>query len=362
MVKFRFLPLVILLLWLSGCSEEEATPTAESTPPAATEEAEVDTQATTTDTTAESPIYLAIIWHQHQPVYFKDPETGLYAKPWVRLHATKDYVDMATTVSQFPDIHTTFNLTPSLIRQLDDFAAGAQDLYWVHTETPAAELTEMEKQFILNRFFDTNRKIIDRFPRYQELLSKRDGSDDPLSEFTVQDYLDLQILFNLAWVDPTWLAQEPLASLVAQERNYSEEDKPVVLAEHLRLIQETIPVHRQLQDAGQIEITMTPFAHPILPLLVNTNLASQALPDLELPPQFVFGQDAQAQVALGVELYQDHFGRPPRGMWPAEGAVAQDIVSMVAQNNIQRMASAEGVLANSLVSYSLARYTNDLAQ
>lgn len=362
MVKFRFLPLVILLLWLSGCSEEEVPPTAESTPPVATEEAEVDTRTTTTDTTAASPIYLAIIWHQHQPVYFKDPETGLYAKPWVRLHATKDYVDMATTMSQYPDIHTTFNLTPSLIRQLDDLAAGARDLYWAHTEIPAAELTEMEKQFILNRFFDTNRKIIGRFPRYQELLSKRDGSDDPLSEFTTQDYLDLQILFNLAWVDPDWLAQEPLAGLVAQERNYGEEDKPVVLAEHLRLIQETIPVHRQLQDGGQIEITMTPFAHPILPLLVNTNLASQALPDLDLPPQFVFGQDAQAQVALGVELYQDHFGRPPRGMWPAEGAVAQDIVSMVAQNDIQWMASDEGVLANSLGSDSFARDANDLVQ
>src|SRR4030042_2730005 len=81
--------------------------------------------------TAEEPIYLSIIWHQHQPVYYKDPETGIYEKPWVRVHASKDYVDMASMLKDYPNIHVTFNLTPSLIRQLDDFTAGAKDFYWV---------------------------------------------------------------------------------------------------------------------------------------------------------------------------------------------------------------------------------------
>ncbi|HRO24962.1 MAG TPA: hypothetical protein PLR07_11790, partial [Promineifilum sp.] len=114
------------------------------------------------------PIYLAIIWHQHQPVYYKDPETGIYIKPWVRLHAAKDYVDMAAILQEYPDIKATFNLTPSLIRQLDDLGAGATDLYWQHTIIPADELSDEQKQFILDHFFDTNRKIIARFPRYQE--------------------------------------------------------------------------------------------------------------------------------------------------------------------------------------------------
>ena len=94
------------------------------------------------------PIYLAIIWHQHQPVYYKDPETGLYVRPWVRVHAAKDYLDMAATLAQYPQIHATFNITPSLIRQLDDFEAGAKDLYWAMAEIPAGELTGEEKQFI----------------------------------------------------------------------------------------------------------------------------------------------------------------------------------------------------------------------
>jgi alpha-amylase/alpha-mannosidase (GH57 family) len=304
----------------------------------------------------EQPIYLAIIWHQHQPVYYKDPETGVYAKPWVRVHATKDYVDMATTVQKYPNIHVTFNLTPSLIRQLDDLSAGAKDLYWVYAEVPAGQLSDEQKQFILDRFFDTNRKIIARFPRYQELLDMRDGG----AAYSTQDFLDLQILFNLAWTDPDWLAQEPLAGLVAKGSNFSEADKQTLFAEQLRLVKQVIPVHKELQDAGQIEVTMTPYAHPILPLLVSTDLAKVALPDIELPAKkFTYGQDAVAQVQLGVQLYQDHFGVPPRGMWPAEGSVAQEIVNMISTAGIQWMASDEGVLAASLGTGGFTRNSNE---
>jgi alpha-amylase/alpha-mannosidase (GH57 family) len=226
----------------------------------------------------DAPIYLSIIWHQHQPVYFKDPESGVYVKPWVRVHASKDYVDMAAMLVDYPDIRATFNLTPSLISQIDDLEAGAKDLYWVLTEQPAAELSDEQKQFLLERFFDTNRKVIARFPRYQELLDMRDSGD-----YTTQDYLDLQVMFNLAWTDPDWLALEPLAGLVAKGRDFVEADKQILLDEHKRLISEVIPIHKQLQDSGQIEVTMTPLTHPILPLLISTDLAKIALPDIELP-------------------------------------------------------------------------------
>jgi alpha-amylase/alpha-mannosidase (GH57 family) len=308
----------------------------------------------------EEPIYLAIIWHQHQPVYFKDPATGLYARPWVRVHATKDYVDMAAILEQYPEIHATYNLTPSLIRQLDDLANGAKDIYWAYAETAASELSDEQKQFILDRFFDTNREIISRFPRYQELLTKRDSSENALSAYSEQDFLDLQVLFNLAWVDPDWLAVEPLATLVEKGENFSEGDKEILFAEHLRLIQEVIPLHRRMQESGQIEVTMTPFAHPILPLLVTTQLAREALPEIELPSlPFIYGQDATAQVELGVQFYEDHFGVAPRGMWPAEGSVAQEIVTMVSQAGIQWIASDEGVLANSLGFSSFERETDE---
>ena len=353
---------LVLVFSLASCDQTTPSPAPQPTVTAAVLLATPEpTPTTAVAEVEEDPIYLSIIWHQHQPVYFKDPATGVYAKPWVRVHATKDYVDMAAILKQYPDIHATFNLTPSLIRQIDDLDAGAKDLYWVLSEVPADQLSNEEKSFLLDRFFDTNRRIIARFPRYQELLSLRDDNQDPLSSYTTQDYLDLQVLFNLAWTDPDWLDQEPLSGLVAKGRGFEESDKVILFDEHRRLIAEVIPAHRELQDAGQIEVTMTPFAHPILPLLVNTDLARVALPDIDLGGvTFTYGADAVEQVQLGVGLYEEHFGRPPRGMWPAEGAVSQEIVTMVSRAGIQWMASDEGVLANSLGFPSFTRDSQEV--
>ena len=346
---FTFVMVVVLLFSACAPAVEEENPPATVDP----------TALSPTETPGEErgplviegdKLYVAVIWHQHQPVYFKDPETGVYQRPWVRVHASKDYVDMAAMIQDYPEVQATFNLTPSLIRQLDDISAGAKDLYWVHTEIPAEELTDEEKQFILERFFDTNRTIIARFPRYQELLDERDelGVEGAVEAWSAEDFRDLQVLFNLAWTDPAWLAEEPLKGLVGKGEGYAESDKQVVLDEHLRLVEEVIPLHAEMQEQGQIEITMTPFAHPILPLLVDSNLAAEALPDAELPPRFVYGQDAVTQIEKGVAFYRDHFGTDPRGMWPAEGSVAEEVVSMISNADIQWIATDEDVLAGSL--------------
>ncbi len=216
---------ILLALLAAGCRQTPTpapTPTLPPTP----------TQEPTPTPLAVQPLYLAIIWHQHQPLYFKDPATGVYQKPWVRLHAAKDYVDMAAMLEQYPDIQATFNLTPSLLRQLIDLENGAVDLYQVRTEVPAAELTDEQKDFIRNRFFDINPRIIARFPRYQEIADDRANDDN----WDTPTWRDLQVLFNLAWTDPDWLAEEPLASLVAQGRNFAEGDKAIILKEHTRLV------------------------------------------------------------------------------------------------------------------------------
>ena len=358
----QIVAIVLLLAILASCGPQPGPTAVPTTVPPATPEA-------TVPPVVEDVLYVAIIWHQHQPLYYKDPTTGLYAKPWVRLHAAKDYVDMAALVEQYPKIHVTFNLTPSLLRQVDDLGAGAKDVYWALTEVPADQLTAEQKTFILQRFFDINRKMIARVPRFQELLDARgsDLSDSGLqataAKWSTADFRDLQVLFNLGWTDPDWLAQDPLKALVQKGEGYSEGDKDVVLGEHLRLIQEVVPLHKRLQDAGQIEVTMTPYAHPILPLLVNTDLAAMARPDIELPMEkFYYKQDAVAQVQKGVQLYEEHFGRPPRGMWPGEGSVAQEIVGIVAEAGLQWMASDEGVLAYSLGLPGFTRDSKDTVQ
>ena len=342
-------------------TKEQVEPTKEQVEPtqAPPEPTQPPEETATVEPEVESdPLYLAIIWHQHQPIYFKDPETGIYQKPWVRLHAAKDYVDMAAILEEYPDIQATFNLTPSLLRQVLDLEEGAVDLYQVHTEIPAAELTDEQKAFIRDRFFDINPKIIARFPRYQEIANDRVNWDG----WGEETWRDLQVLFNLCWTDPAWLAQEPLASLMDQGRGYSEQDKAVVLAEHERLVAEVIPVHQRLQAEGRIELTMTPFFHPILPLLLDSNLARVAVPDIELPPRYTYGLDAIAQVQMGVDFYTETFGQPPQGMWPAEGAVAQGIVDMVAMAGLQWMASDEEVLARSLGETAFARDSTEVVQ
>ena len=203
-------------------------------------------------------LYLNLTWHQHQPLYYKDDD-GVYTRPWVRAHATKDYYDMAAMIKPYPNVRVTVNITPVLMKQLDDFTEnGAKDYYWVLAEKPAVELTEADKTYLLTRFFDANwDNIIYRFPRYKELLNRRGGTTaeeiaKAVSQFTEQDYRDLQIWFNLAWIDPEFLEQSPLKELVDKGEGFSEADKTVLFNEIRNIMAMVIPVHKELQDAGQI--------------------------------------------------------------------------------------------------------------
>ncbi|RME45358.1 MAG: glycoside hydrolase [Caldilineae bacterium] len=313
-------------------------------------------------------LYLNLVWHQHQPLYYKD-ENGVYTRPWARAHATKDYYDMAALLQDYPGVHVTFNLTPVLIRQLDDLASGAKDYYRVLSEIPAGNLTDDQKRFLLTRFFDANwDHVIARFPRYRELLDKRGPSADPnaieaaLTTFSEQDFRDLQVWWNLAWFDPSFLNVEPLKSLVEKGRNFDEADKATLFAEVDRIVAQVIPLHKQMQDSGQIEVIVTPYAHPILPLLYATDLAAIGDPGALLPERFSYPNDAIAQVQQAVEVYQAHYGRPPRGMWPAEGAVAEEIVKFVADAGFTWMASGEPVLAKSLGMEGFTRDANETVQ
>lgn len=346
----KFLSLLILITVLAGCGAPTAT--LEPTAPAPEEETQVPEP---TEVIEALPLYVNLTWHQHQPLYYKD-EDGVYTRPWVRVHATKDYLDMAEMVAQHPGMKASFNLTPSLIRQLNDFVEnGAKDLYWLLAEIPAAELTVAQKTFILERFFDANwDHIIAVFPRYQELLDLRAGTDAEaiaaaVENFSEQDFRDLQIWFNLAWVDPDYLAQEPFKALVGKGRDFDEEDKSVLFAGIEELVARVIPTHKDLQDQGIVEITTTPYAHPILPLIYDTDLALVGNPKAIMPRErFSYPEDAVAHLLKSVEMYEEFFGMPVRGLWPGEGSVAEEIVPMVSDAGYQWMQTGEPVLVASL--------------
>jgi len=357
---WKFFVLFILLIIIVGAcaptpTETEDEPTAipaEETPTTGPEPTEVEE----TEEIEEEPqiLYVNLTWHQHQPLYYKD-ENGVYTRPWVRVHATKDYLDMAQKVAEYQDVHVTFNLTPSLIRQLNELAAGAKDIYWVLAEKPVSELTEEEKQFILERFFDVNwENIISRYPRYQELLNNRGSGDAEsvqaaMETFTDQDFIDLQVWFNLAWFDPQFLSEEPLVSLVEKGENFSQDDKTILFDQVTEILQRVIPYHAELQETGQIEVTTTPYAHPILPLIYDNQLALVGNPSAEMPENlFSYPQDAEKHLELSVEMYKENFGRDVRGLWPGEGSVAQEIVPLVADAGYTYMQTGEPVLAKSL--------------
>lgn len=362
--------LLILPFALSACGRATTTPTVEiaTQPPQPTQGATQAPQATETTAPQEDVLYVNLVWHQHQPLYYKN-DAGVYTRPWVRVHATKDYYDMAQMVSQYPNVHATFNLTPVLIKQLDDFANnGAKDLYWVMAEKPASSLTDDDKRFILQRFFDANLdNIVSRFPRYRALYDKRGGAtataiEAALKSYTEQDFRDLQIWFNLAWFDPDFLSQDPLKSLVDKGQNFAEEDKQVVFDQALKIIQKVIPLHKELQDSGQIEVITSPYSHPILPLLYDTKLALVGNPSAEMPNRFSYPNDAIAQLQNSVEVYKAHYGQEPRGLWPGEGAVAQEIVPLVAKAGYTWMATGEPVLAQSLGIGSFTKDANETIQ
>ena len=312
----------------------------------------------------EDVLYVNLVWHQHQPLYYQDPDTGVYSRPWVRVHATKSYYDMAAILRDYPEVKATFNLTPVLLRQIDDFNNGAKDVYWVLAEKHPSELTHEEKQFILERFFDANYdNLIGKFPRYVQLLQRKQEIDtrtlEGIDSFSEQDYMDLQVLFNLAWFDPMFQEQEPLASLVSKGKNFAQADKAIIFEQVREVMRQVVPIHRELQEAGQIQVITTPYAHPILPLIFSTTLAAENDPTAELPQEFYYPGDAAAHLEKSVEIYRERFGRDPIGLWPAEGAVAGEIVKMVGDAGYQWMASGEQVLAKSIGIEGFARDDTD---
>ncbi len=305
----------------------------------------------------DNPLHVAFVWHMHQP-YYKDPLSGYYRLPWVRLHGTKDYLDMVEILKDFPSIRQNFNLVPSLLEQLMDYSEGsAKDLYLEISRKNAKELGEDEKIFILENFFLAHwNNMIRPFPRYHELLVKRGTrvikSDlaRAMKYFTDDDFLDLQVFFNLCWIDPLFREKDPFLRVLSEKgHGFTEEEKALLLQKQLEIVGRIIPTYKEMALGGQIELSFSPFYHPILPLLCDTDASRVAMPNVPLPRQrFLHPEDAEAQIRTGIEYFGKVFGFRPAGMWPSEGSVSEDVVRLAARNGVRWLATDEGILSNSL--------------
>ena len=294
-------------------------------------------------------VHLVILWHMHQP-HYRDPATGSYVLPWTRLHALKDYWGMVKILEEFPGVHATFNIVPSLAEQLEEYAGGEFDEPWFRVAFMAVpELKAAERQEIVERAFQVNHEnLLARWPRFVELHQwvRSAGTEKAATQLGARDWRDLQLLSQLAWMDEEYLAHDPVVSaLSAKGKGFSEADKQALRGKQLELLARVLPEYRRAAERGQIEISTTPFYHPILPLVCDTEIARVANPHTPLPrPPFRFPEDAGEQLRRARESHERFFGQPPVGLWPSEGSVSDQALQIAVELGFRWFATDEGVL------------------
>jgi alpha-amylase/alpha-mannosidase (GH57 family) len=301
----------------------------------------------------------------HQPSY-RDPVHGAFVLPWVRLHALRDYLGMVRLLDATPRVHATFNLVPSLLDQVAAYARdeAAEGELRVGL-APAARLTPDERVFALRTLFLMSDLLLAPWPRLRALRERRGvhaGESElhrAAAAFTDQDFRDLQVLSKLAWFDLDWLEHDPVVrSLAGKGQGYDEDDKRRLRERELALLRAILPAYRDAAERGRIEIATSPYYHPILPLLADTDAHREAHPHAPLPRRFRHPEDALDQITRARARHAELFGRRPDGLWPSEGSVSDEVVELAARAGVRWLASDEGVLARSL-GVSLERQGDD---
>ena len=298
-------------------------------------------------------VNLVLLWHMHQPQY-RDPETEQYVLPWTRLHALKDYWGMVQVLGEVPGFHATFNVVPALGMQLEEYASGKFKEPWFKLAfKPSEELTREDKGEILARAFQLNHeRLMSRWPRFVELLewSRPAGGAQAQVTFTQRDWRDLQLLSQLAWMDEIWLAKDQVVSRLANKgKDFTERDKAALKAKQLEFLGLVLPAYREAVQRGQIEISTTPLYHPILPLLCDSDIARVANPATPLPRRaFRQPDDAREQLRRASEYHQRVFGAKPAGLWPSEGSVSDQALTIAMEEGFQWFGTDEGVLGRTL--------------
>ena len=291
--------------------------------------------------------------------------------PWVRLHGTKDYWGMAMLLDEVPEMHATINLVPSLLSQLLAYTdSGREDAHLRISRLPADGLTEEDMRYLLDNFFMAHSdRMIRPYRRYHDLYKKRgisvDSADQARKRFNKRDIIDLQCWSNLVWIHPLAFERHPhLAEFRKNVQHWTETANRGQLARQRQAVLEVVrlhrpqlegemqwwgevvPRHRKMRERGTIEVPTTPFYPPSRPLRWDKRLARRAMPGVVLPKHLEgYADDARAHVRRAVEFHTKVFGRKPRGMWPAEGSVCQEIVPMLAEAGIDWIATDEEILS-----------------
>jgi alpha-amylase/alpha-mannosidase (GH57 family) len=300
---------------------------------------------------AGKSVDVVFLWHHHQPDYRRAAD-GRAELPWVRLHAAKDYLDMALHLERHPSLRAGFNFVPSLLDQLEDAVAGGRDALFDLLARRPADLAPAEREELARRCRTAPRHAYARWGAFRALGERVDrwiagGCRAPGP--SEGELLALSCWFLLAWIDPTFLGEPEAARALARGGAFEPADRDGLLALHARLTAAVLPAYRRLAERGQVELSTSPYCHPILPLLVDVRAARRARPAIPLPSEpFAAPGDARRQIERARARHAAVFGAAPAGLWPSEGSVSPEAASLAAACGVRWIASDEGVLWGSL--------------
>ena len=303
---------------------------------------------------AKKKLYLAFMWHMHQP-YYKDDISGEYKMPWVFLHAIKDYYELVRYIEKFSSIKATFNVVPSLLEQLREYESGfVNDSLLSLIKKHVSVLTVEEKKKLSTMLFYSNPKtMILPLKRYAELYDKKNSfkdSDDFALQISDDEMVDLQVLFLLSWCSNALRERSKVVtSMLSKGRGFGHPDKEDLLDELFGFVKTIIPYYGKMQKEGRIEVSTTPYYHPILPLLLDKNAAKEADRGAVTPKEFAdFRSDAAMHVKDAVSYYEGLFGAAPSTFWPAEGSVSVEALRLLSSNGVKHVGADEDVLFKSI--------------
>lgn len=313
----------------------------------------------------ERPLRVVLCWHMHQP-YYRDAISGDYRLPWTYLHAIKDYVDMAALLEENPQACAVVNFTPTLMEQLSDYSRQI-DAYRQQQEslrdpllaalvsTRLPEDAEARHALIAHCLRANHKRMITPFPAYKQLvelattISKHPAS---VSYFSEQYLADLVTWYHLAWLGETVrLNDKRIKALLKKKRNFSLQERETLLAVIGEQVEQVLGRYRRLAEAGRVELSVTPYGHPILPLLLEMGSAHEAMPEAPLPSTGDYPggeQRSRWHIEEGIRVFEEYFGFRPAGCWPSEGAVSERTMQLLADSGFRWAATGESVLRNSL--------------
>jgi alpha-amylase/alpha-mannosidase (GH57 family) len=307
---------------------------------------------------------VVLLWHMHQPQY-RDALTGHYVLPWTYLHAIKDYTDMAAHLEDNADARAVVNFTPVLLEQLEEIARRVSDHLRSGTPLPDPVLgllgpdpipTDRDERLeLLKACLRANRQhLIERYAPFVDLTSIAETLATPERVIYASDELihDLAVWYHLAWMGETVRRSEPLVhNLSEQGRSFSPAQRRQLLALIGKLVSSVTPRYRRLCERGQCELSVTPYGHPIIPLLIDFRAARDALPGMSLPEHACYPGGAERaawHIEEGIRLFTQIFGTRPVGCWPSEGAISGATLELLDRAGFKWAASGGNVLHGSL--------------